>query len=95
MVIETFHEGSKGKVYARYETHGRMLPDGLEYIDSWLAEDQTRCFQLMKTDRAELFKYWIEKWSDLVDFEVVPVIQSPTKTSDRRRPYSPDAPDDV
>jgi hypothetical protein len=83
MVIETFHEGSKDEVYARYEAQGRMLPDGLEYIDSWLSEDGTRCFQLMKTHNAELFKPWVEKWDDLVDFEVVPVIQSPTKTSKR------------
>jgi hypothetical protein len=85
MVIETFHEGSKDKIYARYEAHGRMLPDGLEYIDSWLSEDGTRCFQLMETDHVELFKLWVEKWNDLVDFEVVPVIQSPTKTNKRNQ----------
>jgi hypothetical protein len=56
-----------------------MLPDGLKYIDSWLAEDGTRCFQLMETDDSELFNLWIEKWSDLVEFEIIPVLDSPTK----------------
>ena len=83
MVIEKFHRGCKDRVYARYESRGRMLPDGLEYIDSWLSEDGTCCFQLMKTDHAELFKLWTEKWQDLVDFEIVPVIPSPTRVSDK------------
>ena len=79
MVIEMFKPGSKEKVYARYEAKGRMLPDGLKYIDSWLTEDGTRCFQLMETDDSELFNLWIEKWSDLVEFEIIPVLDSPTK----------------
>ena len=95
MVIEKFHEGSKGRVYARYEARGRMLPDGLEYIDSWLSEDGTRCFQLMKTDHADLFKPWIEKWNDLVDFEIVPVIQSPTTMPDKGMQCDADASADV
>jgi hypothetical protein len=68
-----------------------MLPDGLEYIDSWLSEDGTRCFQLMKTDHVELFKLWVEKWNDLVDFEVVPLIQSPKKTPNKRNQRSAEA----
>jgi len=79
MIIEVFRPGSKESVYARYEAKGRMLPDGLKYIDSWLAEDGTRCFQLMETDDSELFNLWIEKWSDLVEFEIIPVLDSPTK----------------
>jgi hypothetical protein len=79
MVIEMFKPGSKKKVYARYEAKGRMLPDGLNYVDSWLTEDGARCFQLMETDDSELFNLWIEKWSDLVEFEIIPVIDSPSK----------------
>ncbi len=79
MVIEMFRLGSKEKVYARYEAKGRMLPDGLKYVDSWLTEDGTRCFQLMETDAPELFNLWVEKWSDLVEFEIIPVLDSPTK----------------
>ena len=84
MVIEMFRPGSKEKVYARYEAKGRMLPDGLKYVDSWLTEDGTRCFQLMETDDLELFNLWIEKWSDLVEFEIIPVLDSPTKEPNMR-----------
>ena len=81
MVIERFKPGSKEKVYARYEANGRMLPEGLKYVDSWLTEDGKRCFQLMEADDSELFNLWIEKWSDLVEFEIIPVLDSPTKAS--------------
>jgi hypothetical protein len=53
-----------------------MLPDGLKYLDSWVEENLDRCFQLMETDDAKLFKQWIACWQDLVDFEVIPVINS-------------------
>ena len=79
MVIETFRPGIKAAVNERYAGGGRMLPGGLEYLDSWVEEGGDRCFQLMKTDRRELLLEWIEKWSDLVEFEVVPVKVSPTK----------------
>jgi len=81
MVIETFRPGTKDAVYARFESEGRMLPGGLEYLDSWVSVDGTRCFQLMKTDRFELFDRWTARWSDLVEFEIIPVRDSPTKTS--------------
>lgn len=84
MVIEMFRPGSKEKIYARNKANGRMLPDGLKYIDSWLTEDGTRCFQLMATDDSELFDLWIEKWIDLVEFEIIPVLDSPTKESNMR-----------
>jgi Domain of unknown function (DUF3303) len=83
MVIEMFRPGSKNAVYARYEAKGRMLPDGLHYIDSWVSEDETRCFQLMETDDAGLINVWIENWSDLIDFEVVAVRDSPTKAPNK------------
>lgn len=79
MVIEMFKPELKDKVYARFEAEGRMLPDGLKYVDSWLTEDGTRCFQLMETEDPELFNLWIEKWSDLVRFEIIPVLDSPIK----------------
>ena len=53
-----------------------MLPDGLKYLDSWVEENLDRCFQLMETDDAKLFKQWIACWQDLVDFEVIPVVNS-------------------
>jgi hypothetical protein len=53
-----------------------MLPAGLEYVDSWVDERLERCFQLMETDDRALIDLWIEQWSDLVRFEVVPLVAS-------------------
>ena len=77
MVIERFLHGP-GPVYARAAERGRMLPDGLHYVDSWIVDDEPldRCFQLMETDDPTLFDVWTERWADLVTFEVLPVIPS-------------------
>jgi hypothetical protein len=76
MVIETFTRGAL-PVYERAAERGRMLPPGLEYVDSWVDERSLdRCFQLMKTDDPALFDEWIASWADLAQFEVVPVIGS-------------------
>ena len=76
MVIETFTRGAP-PVYERAAERGRMLPLGLEYVDSWIDERTLdRCFQLMETDEPSLFEGWIAGWSDLAEFEVVPVIDS-------------------
>ena len=76
MVIETFTRGAR-PVYERAAERGRMLPPGLEYVDSWIDERTLdRCFQLMETDDPSLFDGWIASWSDLAEFEVVPVIGS-------------------
>jgi hypothetical protein len=75
MVIEGFTRGAR-PVYERAAREGRMLPDGLRYLDSWVDERLERCFQLMETDDARLFDEWIARWSDLAHFEVVPVMAS-------------------
>ena len=75
MVIERFVRGAQ-PVYERAAEKGRMLPDGLVYVDSWIDESLERCFQLMETDDPSLFDEWIASWSDLARFEVVPVIDS-------------------
>ena len=76
MVIETFKQGP-APVYARAAERGRLLPPGLDYVNSWVDErGLDRCFQLMESDSAELFDQWTAGWSDLVDFEIVPVIGS-------------------
>ena len=77
MVIETFKPGAKDAVYERFHHSGRMLPDGLHYIDSWLEADGDRCFQLMATDDPGLLEEWISRWSDLVGFEVVKIGEKP------------------
>jgi hypothetical protein len=76
MVIERYLAGP-GPVYERAAARGRMLPDGLEYVSSWVARDgMDRCFQLMETSEPALFDVWTERWADLVSFEIVPVITS-------------------
>jgi len=76
MVIERYRSGP-GPVYERAAAHGRMLPDGLRYVNSWVAAgDMERCFQLMEAADPALFDAWTERWGDLVSFEIVPVITS-------------------
>jgi hypothetical protein len=75
IVIERFVDGAR-PVYERAAERGRMLPDGLVYLDSWIDESLERCFQLMETDDPSLFDEWIANWSDIGEFEVVPVIDS-------------------
>ena len=78
MVIETFRPGCKEMVYQRFVRQGRMLPDGLKYIHSWLEKNGDRCFQLMETDDRSLFDQWIENWNDLTDFEIVEIGEKPS-----------------
>ncbi len=73
MVIETFKNPGAIEVYRRARESGRLLPQGLEYVSSWVDFSFTRCFQLMKTDQESLFERWTSRWNDLVDFEIIPV----------------------
>jgi hypothetical protein len=77
MVIERYKHGPE-LVYRRAAERGRMLPDGLHYVDSWVVDDERldRCFQLMETDDPSSFDEWLSHWSDLAEFEVIPVIDS-------------------
>ena len=72
MIIEYFNAGAAPDIYRRARG-GRRLPDGLEYIDSWVDLDYFRCFQLMRTDDRALIDRWIEEWNDLAHFEVIEV----------------------
>jgi hypothetical protein len=74
MVIERFKDAKA--VYRRLREKGRMLPEGLKYVGSWVEADYNRCFQLMECDDASLFQEWVIQLQDLVDFEIVPVIES-------------------
>jgi hypothetical protein len=75
MVIETFTQGAR-PVYERARDRGRMLPDGLEYVESWVMEGLGGCFQLMETDDPALFDTWTAQWADLAEFEIMPVLAS-------------------
>ena len=81
MVIETFRPGCRARVYERFREKGRMLPDGLRYLDSWVEKDGDRCFQLMEADSSQLFDCWIEAWNDLVSFEIVTLEQKESTPS--------------
>ena len=73
MVIKTFRDGDAKAVYRRFRGKGRMLPEGLTYIDSWAAADLDRCFQVMECEDIALIREWTAAWSDLVAFEIVPI----------------------
>ncbi|MEU8005447.1 DUF3303 family protein [Catellatospora sp. NPDC049111] len=76
MVVERFRGGDARPVYERARDRGRLLPDGLRYVDSWVEANLGRCFQLMECDDLTLLTAWIAQWTDLVEFEVIPVITS-------------------
>ena len=73
MVIESFRPGQAPEVYRRFRERGRMAPDGLRYVASWVDLEFKRCFQVMEADDAALIGEWTSNWDDLVDFEIVPV----------------------
>ena len=76
MVIERFKHRNAAAVYRRAQERGRMLPDGLTYVGSWVEANFDRCFQLMECDDPGLFQKWILNWHDLIDFDIVPVVPS-------------------
>ena len=76
MVIERFKNRDGAAIYRRYKDCGRMAPDGLKYVNSWVEPNFDRCFQLMECDDPKLFDEWMTNWNDLVDFEIVELITS-------------------
>jgi len=76
MVIEHFRNGDAAPVYARFRERGRLTPDGLTYVASWVDSTLRCCYQVMETADPTLLEQWMDGWRDLVDFEVHPVIGS-------------------
>ena len=76
MIIEHFRGGDPRPVYERFRLHGRLAPDGLKYVTSWVTTDLTRCYQVMECADSALLDAWLGAWRDLVEFEVHPVITS-------------------
>jgi Domain of unknown function (DUF3303) len=74
MVIENFRNQDAKTVYRRFRDKGRLTPDGLTFVGSWVEADLSRCFQLMECDEVTLLQQWVVEWSDLVEFEIVPVV---------------------
>ncbi|HTN26375.1 MAG TPA: DUF3303 family protein [Burkholderiales bacterium] len=74
MVIEYFRDPAR--VYQRFRERGRMAPEGLTYVSSWITPDLKRCYQVMETADRRLLDEWMKNWSDLTEFEVHPVITS-------------------
>ena len=76
LVIERFRRGDPRPVYERFAERGRLAPDGLAYVGSWVTDDLTTCYQVMRTAERRLLDEWIAAWADLVDFEVHEVLGS-------------------
>ena len=74
MVLESFRDPAA--VYRRFREEGRLAPQGLRYVGSWVTEDLSRCYQVMECDDRALLEAWMARWRDLVDSEVVPVLPS-------------------
>ena len=76
MVIEHFKHQNAVPVYQRFREQGRLAPEGVTYIASWVDVELHRCFQVMETEDRRLLDEWMANWEDLVDFEVIPVLAS-------------------
>lgn len=77
MVVERFKNGDITPVGERFQVSGRMLPDGVSYVTSWIDLPGKVCFQVMEATSADQLRLWTDRWDDLVDFEVIPVLSSP------------------
>ncbi len=76
MIVETFRDGDARPVYRRFRDEGRLAPEGLTYVSSWVTDDMRRCFQVMECDDPALLERWMSRWRDLTEFEVMPVMTS-------------------
>jgi len=76
MILERFRDADPVPVYRRFKERGRLAPEGLTYVSSWVTEDLSTCFQVMETADRSLLDEWMRNWSDLVEFEVRPVMTS-------------------
>jgi hypothetical protein len=76
MIVERFRNGEAEPVYRRFRDSGRMEPEGLRYVSSWVTEDFRGCFQVMECAHRGILEQWMARWEDLVEFEVTPVMTS-------------------
>ena len=85
MIIEHFRQGPE-PVYRRFREKGRMAPEGLRYVSSWVTTDLQHCYQVMECENPALISQWTKHWEDLVDFEIIPIVTSAeaAENADRR-----------
>ncbi len=76
MIIENYKPGKTEEIYNRFKEKGRMIPEGVEFVDSWIEENLQKCYQVMRSESESGIYEWIDNWKDLVDFEVIPVMDS-------------------
>lgn len=76
MIVEHFRGGDPVPVYRRFRDRGRLTPEGLRYVSSWVTQDLRSCYQVMECDQRGLLDEWMANWQDIVDFEVIPVVTS-------------------
>lgn len=76
MVVEKYRNGNPLPVYRRFRDQGRLMPPEIEYRGSWVTEDLAGCFQIMECPDRTLLNQWTANWSDIVDFEIIPVVTS-------------------
>jgi hypothetical protein len=76
LVIEEYRNGDPLPVYRRFRERGRLAPEGVRYVSSWVTADLARCYQIMECEDRRLLDEWISRWQDLVTFEVIPVVTS-------------------
>ncbi len=76
LIIERFHPGREKEIYQRFDEKGRMFPEGVSYVNSWIDHAVSICYQVMESDAPEKIHQWISNWDDLADFEVIPVLTS-------------------
>lgn len=76
MIVEHFRDGDPRPVYRRFREKGRLAPEGLHYVSSWVTPDLKHCYQVMECEDRSLLDQWLAQWKDIVDFECIPVITS-------------------
>lgn len=91
MVVERFAAGRQAEIYQTVRERGRMAPDGLVYVDSWISASFDVCFQLMECDDPVLFQEWVVRWGDLIDIDVIPVTNSKATSALMNRLAAADA----
>ncbi len=74
MIIEHFRDAVP--VYRRFRDSGRLMPEGVSYVASWVTQDLTRCYQVKECSDRALLDDWMSRWEDIVRYEGVPVITS-------------------